>query len=462
MKDCRVLLVAMSGVRVANESLMRTGLTLPGFVDRSRVIAALPSLGLLTLAAHTPDHWDVSYQEIDELTEEAMAAVLHGAYDLVAISCLTARIFDAYRLADEAREAGLTVVVGGLHASALPEEALEHADAVVQGEGEMLWPELLSDFEADNLQRLYTSFGRRPAFSLADARVPRYDLLDLEQYNRLTLQATRGCPRDCYFCAGSRTLSPYKRKPMDQVRRELECIHALWPHPFLELADDNTFVNLAWARELVEVLAEFGSPWFTETDISVADDDVLLERLAESNCAQLLIGLESAEPGALEGLDSYGWKQRQWEKSAERVSRIQSHGIAVNGCFVIGFDTDGPDAFERTRDFIAQSDLAEVQITLLTPFPGTALHASLRAQGRLLKPVYWDQCTLFDVTYEPARMSVSELEEGFAWLMGEVYSDEQVTTRRQKFRACRRTRRRGIPMSARLTAPAGGQVDDDD
>ena len=250
MKSYRVLLLAMSGVRVKNDELRELGMSLPGFIERGEVIASLPSLGLLTLASHTPAHWETEYREIDELSVDAVDQIVGGDYDLVAISSLTARILDAYRIADGLRKEGTTVIIGGLHASAMPHEAAQHADAVLQGEGELLWSELLADFEAGRLRGLYSSLGSRRRFSLADARTLRYDLLDIERYNRLTLQTTRGCPLDCSFCGASRLISPFKIKPIDLVRRDLEAILELWPHPFIELADDNTFVSKRWAREL--------------------------------------------------------------------------------------------------------------------------------------------------------------------------------------------------------------------
>jgi radical SAM superfamily enzyme YgiQ (UPF0313 family) len=214
MRHHKLLFVAMSGVRVQNQALLERGLTLPGFVERSQVIASLPSLGLLTLAAHTPPHWEVEYREIDELLLSEPERISEGGYDVVAISSLTARINDAYRLADALRARGVTVVLGGLHASAMPEEAALHADIVVQGEGENLWPQILLDIENGQQAPFYSSFDTAGApYSFHQSRTPRYDLLDIGKYNRLTLQTTRGCPLDCEFCGASRMISSYKIKP---------------------------------------------------------------------------------------------------------------------------------------------------------------------------------------------------------------------------------------------------------
>jgi len=173
----------------------------------------------------------------------------------------------------------------------------------------------------------------------------------------------------------------------------------------------------------------------------VADDPRLLELLASSGCAQLLVGLEASHPSSLRRMDSRDWKLRQFDSYHAKITRIQNHGISVNGCFTLGMDEDDTGVFERTRDFVRALDLAEVQITIQTPFPGTALYRRLLQQGRLLRPVFWDQCTLFDVTYRPARMTTDELRIGFYGLVGELYSPSESETRKRKARLIRRNYR---------------------
>ncbi len=439
MKTPRLGLISLSGVRVRDDVLLREGMTLPGFVERSEVIASLPSLGLLTLAAHTPPHWEIEYLDVDDIDDSTLASILNSRFDLVGLSALSARIFEAYALADTLRKNGITVVLGGLHVSALPHEAASHADAVVVGEGEAVWPQLLADFEAHRLRAQYSSFPQ--PFQLCHSKTPRYDLLDISKYNRLTLQTTRGCPLDCAFCAASKTISSWKKKPLEQVRRDLEAILEIWPRPFLELADDNTFADKKYARELVRLLGEYNVPWFTESDISLADDNELLELLAQANCAQVLVGLESANSKSLKDIDRANWKARRADKALAAIEKIQSHGISVNGCFVLGLDEDDKNVFEATRDWVRVSNLSEVQITLLTPFPGTRLYHQLAAQKRLLQPIFWDRCTLFDINYKPAHMSAQELHSGFTWLMRELYNPVETAKRKAHFKACRKARR---------------------
>lgn len=426
----RIGLIAMSGVRVCDQELMRLGMTLPGFVERSKVIASLPSLGLLTLAGMTPKHHELVYLEVDQLED-----VPHWpAFDLVAISTFTAQAYDSYRIADRYHAAGTLVVIGGLHATAMPEEAAEHADAVIVGEGECCWPDVLRDAEMGRLQQFYRSHGRE--FPLADAPMPAFELLDISRYNRLTVQTTRGCPWRCAFCASSILLtSQYKHKPVAKVLAEVDRIRELWPRPFIEFADDNSFVNKAYWKRLLPELAKRRVRWFTETDLSVADDAELLTMLRDAGCVEVLIGLESPIVDGLAGLERRSdWKRKRLPEYEQAIRRIQSHGIRVNGCFILGLDGQGPGIFDAVFDCAQRLELYDVQITLQTPFPGTPLYESLYREDRMLEDRPWHKCTLFDLVYEPTPMSGAELVAGFRDLARRLYCDEMIRWRRDNFK----------------------------
>lgn len=426
--------IAMSGVRCRNEELLALGLTLPGFVERSKVIASLPSLGLLTLAGLTPTlPFSVSYLEVPDLAALGNDGLPPGDFDVVAISSFSAQIREAYALADRFRAAGVRVILGGLHVTACPDEAALHADAIVIGEGEPVWPEVLRDLLNNSLQPRYDARGR--SFNLADAPMPRFELLDIPRYNRLTVQTQRGCPYACEFCAASIRLDPrYKMKPVSKVVAELKRIQELWPRPFIEFADDNTFADKRRGRELVRALAPLGVRWFTETDISVARDPELLRMMKDAGCAQILIGLESPGPAGLDGLErKANWKLRQADAYRAAIERIQDAGITVNGCFVLGLDGTDTTSFERVWEFVRASGLFEVQITVMTPFPGTPLYARLEREGRLTHPGAWERCTLFDVNYQPQAMSVAELEGGLRDLARQLYSEEFTAARRRRW-----------------------------
>jgi radical SAM superfamily enzyme YgiQ (UPF0313 family) len=327
----------------------------------------------------------------------------------------------------------VTTVIGGLHATALPDEALQFCDSVVVGEGEPSWPRVIADFEAGRLQRIYRSDGE---FSLDDAPMPRFELLDPEKYNRLTVQTQRGCPWRCEFCASSIMLTPrYKIKPVAKVIDEIRAIKAIWPRPFIEFADDNTFVNKRHGRGLMRALEKEHVRWFTETDVSVADDPELLAMMRDAGCAQVLIGLESPTIGGLDGLElRSNWKRKRVGSYMAAIERIQSHGIAVNGCFVLGLDGDGPQIFDDVFEFVEASGLQQVQITVVTAFPGTPLYRRMLADGRLIDPTAWEKCTVFDVNVRPAQMSAQDLERGLVELGRRLYSSEAKSARTARFR----------------------------
>lgn len=423
-------LIAMSGVRAHNKELTELGLTLPGFVERNKVIASLPSLGLLTLAGLTPPSTEVSYLEVPDICG---VQSLPGNFDAVAISSFSAQIKEAYTLADRYRAAGVKVILGGLHVTALPDEAARHADSVVIGEGEPVWPQVVRDLERGELGRQYDARGQ--SFDLADAPMPRFELLDGERYNRITVQTQRGCPFNCEFCAASIRLDPrYKSKPVGKVIAELRRIKELWAQPFIEFADDNSFVDKRRSRELVRAMIPLGLRWFTESDISVADDAELLALMKESGCAQVLIGLESPLASTLNGVErKANWKCRQVDRYRAAIERIQDRGITVNGCFVLGLDHAGIDSFERVWAFVRDSGLFEVQITVMTAFPGTPLYARLLSEGRMLQPKAWELCTLFDVNFQPQAMSVAELEGGLRGLAERLYRKDVTDERRRRF-----------------------------
>jgi radical SAM superfamily enzyme YgiQ (UPF0313 family) len=427
----RIALIAMSGIRAYDEELLRLGLTLPGFVERSKTIASLPSLGLLTLAGMTPARHDISYIEVADIRT---LDTLPDGFDLVAISSFTAQMNEAYELSQRYRARGVRTVLGGLHASAVPEEAAEFADAVVVGEGENSWLSVLDDCENDTLRPMYGSCDE--SFDFADAPMPAFELLDISKYNRLTVQASRGCPHLCEFCASSVLISKrYKQKPLAKVLAEIDKICAIWEHPFIEFADDNAMVNLTYWRELIPELKKRRIRWFAETDISLARDEELLHAMRDSGCAQVLIGLESPLQVDLDGIELHNnWKKAQWGKYRDAIRAIQSHGIAVNGCFVLGLDSHGPEIFDAVYEFANETELYNVQITLQTPFPGTPLHARLEREGRLIHEDLWKKCTLFDITFQPKRMSVEELARGFRALGVKLYGEELTKWRRSKFR----------------------------
>ncbi len=428
----KIAFIAMSGIRACDPELLELGLTLPGFVERSKQIASLPSLGLLTLAGMTPSHHDIQYIEIPDLYAEGVEL---ETFDLVAISSYSAQINEAYELSARYRAIGVSTVMGGPHVTTLPHEARKYCTSVILGEGEPVWHDLLADAEQGKLKVFYDA--RNLDFDLADAPMPAFELLDIEKYNRITVQSSRGCPHNCEFCAGSNLIcTRYKQKPVEKVLAEIDKICKIWPHPFIEFSDDNSFVNKAYWKALLPELKKRKIKWFTETDLSVSEDPELLDLMRASGCAQVLIGFESPTLDPLDHLEiKTNWKLNRFKKYKASIRTIQSHGITVNGCFIVGLDGQTSSVFDEIYDFVKETELYEVQITILTPFPGTPLYERLKQAHRLIDPTNWKTCTLFDLNFRPQGMTEHELAHGFRQLGAKLYSEEFTKWRRDTFKS---------------------------
>ncbi|MGK0203736.1 MAG: radical SAM superfamily enzyme YgiQ (UPF0313 family) [Planctomycetota bacterium] len=412
-----VAFVAFTGFRIHEERLLALGMTLPGFARRGQAIAALPALGLLTLAGMTPEHWGRSWHEAAGCDEQVLQDVVQQRPTLVAVSALTASIEDAYAFCDQLRAQGVLVAIGGLHATALPGEVLQHADAVCVGDGEPVWHEILRDAERGSMAGRYQADA---PFDLALAPLPAFALPGTADRPRFTLQTERGCPFACEFCAASRMLGPFREKPIERIQAELEAIKAIDARPLIELADDNTFAGKRDAKQLLAVFRDAGVRTFTEVDWRIGEQPELLQALAESGCRQVLIGIESLvfqHPGM-------GKKAVERERVMAAVHAVQAAGVVVNACFIIGADGETAASLDQLAEFVMSADLAEVQITLQTPFPGSALHTRMIRENRMLPNRSWRDHTLFDLTYQPDRMTVEDLEQGFHDLLSRVFGSE--------------------------------------
>ena len=300
------------------------------------------------------------------------------------------------------------------------------------GEAEEVWLRLIEDARSGTLQRVY-----RPAgpWNLANSPMPRFELLDPAKYNRITVQTSRGCPWKCDFCASSILIAPrYQTKPVAKVIEEIRRIKSIWSRPFIEFADDNTFAHKSYSKELMRALIPEGIRFFTETDLSFANDAELIALARDAGCKQVLIGLESPDLTGLDGLEmKSNWKLKQHDRYLRAIDRIQSAGITVNGCFILGLDGHTPAVFDAVIDFVQQSGLYEVQVTIQTPFPGTPLYSRLQREGRLFADRFWEKCTLFDLTHRPTGMTPAELRAGLIYVSQSLYNEAATSQRRKRF-----------------------------
>lgn len=421
----------MSGLQVYDPELKTLGLTLPGLLERGQAIASLPSLALLTLAAMTPNEHQVEYLEVPDITQ------LHNVpdqYDLVAISSYSAQIHEAYQLAQIYKGKGIKTIIGGPHVTCVPDEAAQQCDAVAIGEGEIFWRDMIDD--AAN-QRLQPRYGKRfDNFDLNYSVTPSFELIEHLNHSRILVETSRGCPHLCEFCAASPLLTKkFRQKPIENVLREIDVINSLWKRPFIEFADDNAFINKQYWMELLPQLRKRNVRWFAESDVSIGSQLELLDMMSKSGCKQLLIGLESPSATSLDGIETkHNWKWNSWKLYKDAVRNIQSRGIRVTGCFVLGLDGQKANVFDEVADFAEELQLYDIQITVQTAFPGTPLYNRLKAGDRLLEPENWRACTLFDVNFQPTDMTIDELRKGFRELGESLYSDMRSEKRRETFK----------------------------
>lgn len=384
-------------------------------------------LGLLVIAALTPPEFEV------EVVDENFDPIpLDNGYDLVGITANTSQATRAYEISDEFRKRGATVVMGGIHATVLANEAKEHADSVVVGEAENIWPLLLEDFKHNRLRPFYNQEG---VVDMGLSPAPRYDLLKAENYRLVWVQTTRGCPHDCEFCAASRVYGrKYRKKGIEQVIEEIELIKSIWDRPQVSFADDNMFCDRSRSAALLDRLRELDIKYFAQSDISVAEDREFLRLLKDSGCNILFIGFETLSMEGLAQINNNKWKAKYLEKYEEHIETIQTMGIGVMGAFIIGLDTDTVSSFDRIAGFVLKNNLYAMQLTVLTPFPGSRLRERLLAENRITNINDWTRYTCNDINIIPRNMTPEQLRGGFMDIHRRVYGDEACVRRMEYFK----------------------------
>jgi len=375
---------------------------------RHRRLIRFPQLTMPLLAAHTPDHWEVTHT--DEIVQDVD---FHRRIDLVAITANTPAAPHAYSLAREFRARGIAVVIGGPHATLLPDEVMQHADAVVVGEGELVWPELLADFEKGGMQRRYQSC-RLP--DLKKMPPPRWDLIKGRTYGKGVSIATRGCPFACDYCTIPQMYQRRMRyRPVNEVVDEIRRM----PGRALIFWDDNIGADRSYAKELFTAIAPMKRWWTSQCTADAAFDDEFLELAARSGCKALFLGLETISQSSLNGANKRHNRATQYR---DVVGRFHSHAIAVQAGVVFGFDHDDRSIFRSTVDFYRAIGLDSATISVLIPFPNTPLFKRLDAEGRILTRDWSKYNGKKDVVFQPALMSANELLMGMEWASRQFYS----------------------------------------
>jgi radical SAM superfamily enzyme YgiQ (UPF0313 family) len=354
-------------------------------------------LSLMVLAGLTPREWEIS------IVDENLGAPDYQALpmpDLVGITAFTSQANRAYEVAGHFRRLDVPVIMGGIHATMCLDEAMEHADSVVTGEAERVWPEVLEDARHGNLKRRYDG----GLAEIADVPFARHDLLPA-RYAFGAIQTTRGCPLNCSFCSVTAfNGTQYRQRPIPDVVREFQLVR----EKRILVVDDNLIgtssSHIARAKDLFRALAKANlrKEWVAQATINLADDEELLKLAADAGCRGVFIGFESTTP---EGLQELGKKFNLLKGRDFRASvrRIQRHNILVVGSFIVGLDIDEPGIGKHIAEVANQYGVDNLNALFLTPLPGTRLWDQMRAENRIALDTFPEDWKYFTLTYPVAR-----------------------------------------------------------
>jgi radical SAM superfamily enzyme YgiQ (UPF0313 family) len=394
----------------------------------------LSFLNLPYVAAVTPT--DVEVKIVDEALEKVD---VEEEADLVGLTAQTPVAPRAYQIAEEFKKKGIPVVMGGVHASMLPEEALQHVDAVVIGEAEEVWPDLIGDLRKGQLKRIYRGSG---FVNPSNLPLPRRELLYEKSYLPLKLlETTRGCPHRCDFCGVSKFFGfQYRSRPISEIDRELKTLFQktqvmnsalkgflslfskdlpyFLKRRLLYIIDSNVAGDRRFCLNLVSLLKEFDFLWYGHAPVSVAFDQELMKGFSESGCIALNIGFESF---STKNLQSMGKGFNQPSRYAEAVKRIHDQGIGIMGTFIVGLDDDDPGVFQRIIDFCIENKLDWALTFIMAPYPGTDSFRRLEEEGRIFCRD-WEKYDSLNAVYQPLLMSAEELEKGMRRVWKKVFS----------------------------------------
>jgi radical SAM superfamily enzyme YgiQ (UPF0313 family) len=389
---------------------------------RSCRLIQFPQLTMPLIAALTPREHDVSHT--DEIVEPVRFDV---PADLVAITAPTPSVLHAYSLAREFRRRNVPIVIGGPHATALPEEAAQHTDAVVVGEAEDTWPRVLDDARHGKLQTVYVSTRRAP---LAGMPAPRWDLIKKRRYGKSVTIATRGCPHHCDYCSIPLLYGPgtMRYRPVDEVAREV----ATSPTRAVVFWDDNIGANMRYSKDLFRALTPLKKWWTSQCTANAARDEEFIELAARSGCKALFLGFESISQESLEATNK---AHNRVDDYRRLISNLHRHGVAVHLGIMFGFDHDDVGIFRRTADFLDESCVDVATVSMVVPMPGTPTFRRLHGDGRILTTDWSKYDGKKHCVFEPALMSPSQLEAGTEWVARRFYSPQSIVRRLSGSRA---------------------------
>jgi radical SAM superfamily enzyme YgiQ (UPF0313 family) len=368
-----------------------------------------PSLALLTVGALTPPEHTVTIED-----ENVQVLHLDDCPDLVGITVNVDTAHRAYAIADAYRQRGIPVVLGGIHPSAKPEEAMQHADAVCVGEAEEVWKEILAHAARRQLHGEY--YSPRPA-DLSNTPRPRWELIDPTNYLYTNIVcASRGCPFTCEFCYNSAGYvhHEYRNRPIEQVVAEIQQLDTR----HVMFIDDNFIGNIGWTRAFLQAIAPLHLKWNAAVSVNIGRHLDLLDEMQRSGCQSLFIGFETVNGDSVRSVRKYQNHVTEYE---QLIHEIHRRGIMVNASLVFGFDHDYPNVFRKTLVWLVHNKVETVTSHILTPYPGTQLYERMTAEGRM-RDLDWSHFNTSHVVFQPRHMTPAELYQGYLWLYREFYS----------------------------------------
>jgi radical SAM superfamily enzyme YgiQ (UPF0313 family) len=379
----------------------------------------VPPITGIYLAAITPQEHQVRviHQQVEPVDLDTDA-------ELVALSFFSGFAEEAYHLADAFRAKGKLVVAGGPHATFWPDETLEHCDAVVIGEAESSWSQILSDVSKGQLKQRYTGVPQ-PIEALP---VPRYDLVPNRFFIKRVVQATRGCPFSCSFCSVPSLNPGFRTRPIQDVLRDISYndFPWWWQRKVVWFWDDNLTAKRAYIKELLRAMIPLKRWWLTQASMDIVYDAELLELMVQSGCIGVFFGIETFGEVSLRAANK---PQNQIEHYRQAVDVLHQHGLCVMAGFVTGFDGDTPESIIGMADKMMHIGVDVPFISVLTPYKGTPLYEQLSEEGRLLKDRGMRYYNGYNVTFQPSLMTPEELLHAHRTLWRKAFSPGRVLQR---------------------------------
>lgn len=368
----------------------------------------MPSMALALLAKITPPEIEVSI--VDEIIKPFNFDV---KVDLVGITVSSKTAVRSYEIADELRKRGVSVVMGGVHPTVVPQEAIEHADAVVIGEAEGVWNKLLDDFDMGSLQKFYKNYSYP---DIQNYPIPNRDLLQKNKYITTNfVQTSRGCPHNCNFCSVPIMFGTKIRlRSVDNVIKEIKTLSG----KDIIFLDDNIAEKKSFAKELFTKLIPLKKKWLGQSSVTIVNDKEMLKLLYKSGCRGLLVGFESISGAELK---EAGKKQNIKNDYFETIKILHDNGIVILGSFILGLDTQDKFYFEKLLEFLYKSKIDIAEFCILMPYPGTRLYQRLKQENRLIDDKWWFKFEANDVVFKPKLMTREQLYQGWIWTIKEFY-----------------------------------------